>query len=128
MTGEKEPCQPIVPLSTVEFVDRTVAAEVKRIEDVFKAELNSRDKAMEIQTKELSRRLDELNHAHQRAQQDKQEFLAKNTYEAFLKGFEVWSREVNAFMSNQQGRTAAYVVMVGIAFALLQVALKFWGK
>jgi len=122
MTGEKESCPPIVLLSTVEFVDRAIAAE----RAVARAELESRDKAMEIQTKELSRRLDELNHAHQRAQQDKADFLGKGTYEAFLKGYEVWNREVNAYMSNQQGRTAAYVSVVGVVFVIVQILLKFW--
>jgi hypothetical protein len=122
MTGDKEPCPPIVPLSTVEFVDRAIHAE----RAVMKAELEARDRAMEIQTKELSRRLDELNHAHQRAQQDKAEFLNKTTYDAFLKGYETWNREVNAYMSNQQGRTAAYVSIVGIVFVVVQILLRFW--
>lgn len=122
MNADKEPCPPIVPLSTVEFVDRAIAAG----REVMKAELSARDKAMEIQTKELSRRLDELNHAHQRAQQDKAEFLNKSTYEAFLKGFETWSREINAFVANSQGRTAAYVSIVVVIGILINIALRFW--
>ena len=124
--SDKEPWHPIVPLTIKEFVDRTLAAEVKRIEAVWKAETESRDKARDIQAMELSRRLDDLNHAHQNAEKDKQAFLTKATYEAFLKGFESWSREVNTYMSNQQGRTAAYVSIVGIVILLIGVLLKFW--
>jgi hypothetical protein len=126
VTGDKEPCPPIVPLSTVEFVDRAVAAEIRRLEGILEAKFEAHDKAASIQTAELSRRLDELNHAHQRAQQDKAEFLGKSTYEAFLKGFEVWSKEVNGYISNQQGRTAAYVAIVGLVFIVVQVLLRFW--
>jgi hypothetical protein len=126
MTGEKEPCPPVVPLSTVDFVDRTLAAEIRRVEAVFKSELESRDKAHTVQAMELSRRLDELNHAHQRSNEDKAEFLPRMTYDTFLKGYEVWSREVNAYMANQQGRTAAYVSIVGVVFIVVQILLKFW--
>jgi hypothetical protein len=122
MNADKDPCPPIVPLSTVEFVDRTIAAE----REVLRAELAARDKAMDIQTKELSRRLDELNHAHQRAQQDKQEFLNKTTYEAFLAIFTPWQSKVSDFMANSQGRTAAYVSIVVVIGILINIALRFW--
>ncbi len=105
-----------------------IAAEVKRIEAIFKAEIESRDKAHSIQAMELSRRLDDLNHAHQNAEKDKQAFLTKSTYEAFLKGFETWSKEVTTFMANSQGRTAAYVSVLGLLYLVVGIALKFWGK
>jgi hypothetical protein len=123
---ECKPGHPVVPLSVQEFVDRTIAAEVKRIEAVFKAEIEARDKAHNIQATELSRRLDDLNHAHQNAEKDKQAFLTKSTYEAFLKGYELENKEMRSFMSNSQGRAAAYVSIVGVVFLLVQILLKFW--
>src|ERR1044072_6505554 len=46
------------------------------------------------QAHEYERRLDELNHAHQKATEDKAQFLLKVTYEAFVKEFDTWKLEI----------------------------------
>lgn len=48
------------------------------------------DKAVAIQHTEYSRRLDELNHAHQQQRQDFDRYLPRSTYEDFASGYSEW--------------------------------------
>lgn len=128
MTDDFKPDSSTVPLPIVEFVDRCIHSEVKRLEDLFAAQSVAHDKTMAIQMREISRRLDELNHVYDKAREERSEYLSKATYETFLSEYSKWRDETNRTISNAQGRAAAYVSILGVLFLFLQIAFRVWGK
>lgn len=123
------------PSVSMEFVDRAVAsehrlalAEITRVKEVLEERLRGMDKATDSQVQEMQRRLLDLNHAHAEKLVDMERKLPRETYEIFERSTNMWREEVNKQLSNAQGRTAAYVSVLGLAFILVQIALKFWGK
>lgn len=61
-------------------MDNDVRGFIKHHEQIHEME----SKALEVQAKEYERRLVDLNHAHEKAQQDKAEFVNKETYEGVV--------------------------------------------
>lgn len=77
------------------------------LKEHFEALLTERDKALVVQHAELARRLDDLNHAHQRAVEVQNTYVTDEKFEAFVARFEE-NKEVTATAltlarGNQQG-------------------------
>jgi hypothetical protein len=65
------------------------------LKEHFEALLRERDKALWVQTKELHRRLNTLNHAHENAVQIQRTYVTDEKFEAFVARFEE-NKEVTA--------------------------------
>ena len=80
-----------------------------------------RDSVLRTQAEEYARRLDELNHAHARAQVVLETYLTREIYETSQREFREWRDSVNNVNSVNSGKLAAYsslTFLVSIATAL----------
>src|SRR5580700_11785378 len=73
------------------------------------------ERALELDHVEMLRRLDLLNHAHEDARQKEASFVGREVYESQIKDHNKWRDEVNAALSNRQGKAS---VTSGLAGAL----------
>jgi hypothetical protein len=75
----------------------------------FEALLSERDKALAVQTMELHRRLDGLNHAHDQAVEVQRTYVTEEKFDAFVARFEenkaVTAEALTLARGNVQGRT-----------------------
>ena len=78
------------------------------------------ERALQLDHVEMLRRLDLLNHAHEDARLKEASFVGREVYESQIKDHNKWRDEVNASLSNRQGRTS---VTSGLAGAVGGLAL-----
>jgi hypothetical protein len=130
---DREQKDPSVSMPVIQFVDREIekerlltASERERLREIVFEKFRGTDEATKLAYHELQRRLDVLNHAHENMVKDRELFQSRESFEQFFQDFGKWRDSVNAQLSNQAGRTATWVTVVGIAFLLLQVLLRFW--
>ncbi len=90
--------------------DRTVAAEFK-----------GRDLAIEVRATNIERRLNELNHAHEKAAADKVQFVSQDRYHSAHQALIDRISALEKMSSNLQGRFVAFAAV----FACL-VAIANW--
>ena len=93
---------------------------------ILETEIRAQDKALHVAYSELQRRLEILNHAHEEMVRDKAHYQSAEGFQMFFQDYGKWRDQVNNTLSNWQGRVAILVGGVGVAFALLQIAMKFW--
>lgn len=75
-----------------------LAERIDALDRLIHAELEAIAKATETQSAELARRLLDLNHAHERAQEDKAAFATKADQKALTDRFEEFKDEVKSEM------------------------------
>jgi len=78
------------------------------------------DRALQLDHVEMLRRLDLLNHAHEDARLKEASFVGREVYESQIKDHNKWRDEVNAALSNRQGKAS---VTSGLAGAIGGLAL-----
>jgi preprotein translocase subunit SecF len=126
--------------------DSELAALTERLEGLKELLLALRDedgKARDHQFRENERRLRELNHAHEQAQEVRLTYVTLDKYDDYIKQAEAarevalarFDEKLDALdktvedVSREQGaqkaRAAAYTVALGVAFSLITVALRF---
>ena len=127
------PKDAFISIETVHFVDREIQKhhvltdeKFERLREVLQARFDSVSKAQDLAYIELQRRLDMLNHAHEEAKQKETHFLPRENFEQFFKDFGTWRDVVNATLSNQAGRMAAYAGVIVFIFGVIGIALHFW--
>jgi hypothetical protein len=95
------------------------------LEKVIHTRLEGNDKALELKSQELARRLEVLNHAHQEARDKEATFLPRETWEAFLKTNNAWRESVMVQLAANSGKTAAYVSMLATGLAVAGLIMQF---
>ncbi len=60
-------------------------------------------RALDLQANEYMRRMNELNHAHQQAQENWARSLPRETFASFQSEWDKWRSEVNASLNSFQG-------------------------
>ena len=85
-------------------------------------------KALELQAAEYARRMNELNHAHQQAQENWARSLPRETFANHLGEWDKWRTEVNNSISSFRG-AVALLRFIGVAgiLALLMELLRLGG-
>jgi hypothetical protein len=78
------------------------------------------ERALQLDHIEMLRRLDLLNHAHEDARLKEASFVGREVYESQIKDHNKWRDEVNASLSNRQGKAS---VTSGLAGAIGGLAL-----
>jgi hypothetical protein len=72
---------------------------------VLEERVKNREDALRLQAVEYQRRLDDLNHAHQMAQERNSEFVRIGTYGSDVGALQKWRDEVNVVIAQLQGAT-----------------------
>lgn len=112
-------------------------ALIRNERELREAEARQVAQALGLQAREIERRLDNLNHAHERANEMAREFLRQETFDDYRKSQTVaaevklkeeteWRRMVDNQLSEQRGASARTIAIVTIVLALLSIALRFW--
>lgn len=122
-----------ISIEVVHFVDREFekfeklsTSERERLREVIMEKFKAIEEAQELAYRELQRRLDMLNHAHEEAKQKENHYLPRENFEQFFKDFGTWRDTVNGTLSNQVGSARTWIFVAGGIVALIQIALHFW--
>ena len=107
---------------------RELELRLVALRELLDARENAFAKALELQATEYARRMNELNHAHQQAQENWARSLPRETFSAFVDQWDKWRVDVNDNISAFRG-AVALLRFVGIAgvLALLMELLRLSG-
>lgn len=85
------------------------------------------DRATELKNEELARRLNELNHAHAKATEDKAEFLPREVFDQSQKEERSWREQVNNVLAEAKGRATILAAIMSIAVGIVVLVIsKIW--
>jgi hypothetical protein len=103
---------------------RAVEREVSDRERAFvNLRFELAERALNLDHIETLRRLELLNHAHEDARQKEASFVGREVYESQVKDQNKWRDEVNAALSNRQGRSSVTSGLIGAVGGLVLSAL-----
>lgn len=94
-----------VHVALKEFVESKLEAQ----KELFRSELKGRDDALKLQAEEYKRRLDDLNHAHERSQERNSEFIRLDKFDALEREFRMY-KESNDKAVDNKAKAAADAV------------------
>jgi hypothetical protein len=130
---EKKDALATISIETVHFVDRETEksstltdTKIAALKELILARFDAEKEAGRLAYVELQRRLDVLNHNHEEMNKRNSFFLPRENFEQFFKDFGTWRDSVNATLSNQAGRMAAYAIGIVIIFGILNLVSHFW--
>jgi len=131
---------PFVPLSLVQFIDRTLEAERRAMEIEFQrrdAALDAHSRAEDLRhqagdakiqkaNEVLDYRLEEMNNFRAQINQERAEYLRREMYDRDHSALADRVKTLEIVRGEQAGKTAAYASMVGVVVVLVEVVLHFW--
>jgi len=95
----------------VTCVRESVTVRLSVLEEQVKADR----RALELQAKEISRRLDELNHAHEKQVKDQQTYVSADKFDGYVANQDSWRSKVDTTLALLEGKSGG----VGLARAAL---------
>jgi hypothetical protein len=101
--------------------------KVDMLDRLFHERIEAVDRAIVLQAREYARRLEELNHAHQNAVQDRAGYLQREVWEANRKELEVWKTNVTSEMAVTRGKAigwSAAIALTALLVALASLAMR----
>jgi hypothetical protein len=98
-------------------------SDLKTEIEVLKERTRGMEIALVLQAEEYARRLEELNHAHARAQERNANFLGMEAYEEHRKQLEQWQRSVDSFISEARGSKSSIISMLSAALSIGALSL-----
>ena len=108
----------------------TSRVEVDALKELVFARLDSMDKALTLAFLESSRRLDILNHAHEKAVEVQHTYVPREVFEAFESRFEEYKETTNRALILREGAgkgaagTISYIVLaVGAIATIISIFL-----
>lgn len=112
--------------------DNTITERLAKVEEringldrLVSENITGLDKATKLQAVEYARRLDELNHAHQQALEDRGQFVRKDSCASIHALLQPWRKEVSDALAEMRGQTKAWVLVMGLGASLLAVLMHF---
>ena len=133
MAEEKKDALATISIETVHFVDRETEksstltdTKIAALKELILARFDAEKEAGRLAYVELQRRLDVLNHNHEEMSKRNAFYLPRENFEQFFHDFGSWRDQVNATLSNQAGRMAAYAIGIVIIFGILNLVSHFW--
>lgn len=99
---------------------------LKLMMDVIDVRLEAMDKALILQSGEVSRRLEELNHIKAERLLDRQSFLQRNIYDIKTDYYDKWIVSMEKRLTIQETRSILWTSLIGGAVVVLQVLLHWW--
>ena len=110
------------------YVDLRDHLEMLIREKQVQAELRFRAQhdALVIQTKELDKRLDSLNHAHEKAQTRDAEYVKDSEYKIKTTYYDEWCRGVDQKLTTLETRSMTWTAAIALFFVIIQIVIRFW--
>ena len=131
---------PFVPLSVVQFIDRSLEAARRATEGEFRrcdAALEAHSRAEDLRheagdaktqkaNEVLEYRLEEMNNFRAQINQERAEYLRREMYDRDHAALADRVKTLEIVRGEQAGKTAAYASMVGVVVVVVEVVLHFW--
>ena len=89
------------------------------LREFIEQRMDSMDAALSLRTGEVERRLSELNHVHQRAVEDRSQFLPREVFEQYLREVQSWRDSVNADLNQARGRATMLAAVISLAVGVV---------
>ena len=105
---------------------RAVEVRLEALDRLVAERKEATEQALQQQAVEYARRLDELNHAHRQAVDDRDSFMNVGICTTRHDELERWRRSVENTIATNNGKQIAYLWVIGIALTLLTLAVHFW--
>lgn len=99
------------------LIEQRIAHEHEMVEQRFTLQ----QKALDLTAAELARRLEILNHAHERAEAERGKVVSRELYDQFRKDFEEFRLETG----KQLARIFTWGAAGGVALTILSLVLRF---
>jgi len=93
--------------------------ELKTQIAVLQEKIASMQEAKVLQAKEYERRLEELNHAHAKAEQRNADYLPRELFERTMEELRLWRERVDHSISTAQGSRAGVFAAAGIVISVV---------
>jgi hypothetical protein len=71
---------------------------------VLEQQLRDRDIQLALQAKEYERRLDELNHAHDKQVEDQRTYVSEEKFSGYTSKMDAWRNDVSLALAQLQGQ------------------------
>jgi recombinational DNA repair ATPase RecF len=71
---------------------------------VLEQQLRDRDIQLALQAKEYERRLDELNHAHDKQVEDQRTYVSEDKFAGYASKMDTWRNDVSLALAQLQGQ------------------------
>lgn len=110
-------------IAAIQHEHELISSEIRHERELREQAMEQRDWALSKQAEEYERRLGELNHAHAKANEDKQAFLLKITYENFIKEFDSWKLEIVQRFAAESARQMASGKLWAIMSSILTAVM-----
>jgi len=90
--------------------------------DAVKARLDGMDRAIDVKTAELDRRLEALNELRSDVLKDREQFVRRDAYTVRAEAIDKWVFTTEQRITAIETRSVVWMAAIGIFFALLQIA------
>lgn len=107
-----------------DYVDIVIEREV----GVLVARIHGIEAARTLQAMELARRLEELNHAHQQALDDRAEFVLRSEFHELKRQFEQFRDQTASILAHHRGRDSVVYAVIGFLVAAGIALIHYWSK
>ena len=102
-------------------------SETVTLREYFEARLSAMEKALQLQAVEYGRRLDELNHAHEKSKEDRLELVTRNELSEAKNENTTWRNATQSALDKAAGAATARAGMLAVLTALIAIILNhFW--
>lgn len=88
---------------------------------VLEERIRGREEALQLQASEYERRLDDLNHEHDKNKERNAEFVRREQYDATLNSLTVWRRTVDDWIAEARGSRTAFVATASATLSVLAI-------
>jgi hypothetical protein len=95
------------------------SGEMVALRKYIESRLESIDKATKIQTKDLKRRLDDFKVAHEKAIEERRDFLLKDTFETSLTEVRRWREQVTKTLAEEKGKSSTLAAIYAVVASLV---------
>ena len=101
---------------------------VDTLKELIEQQFAAMDKALALKSEELSRRLDILNHAHERAVEVQHTYVPREVFEAFIERFDEYKETTNRALILREGQSrgvglSANALIVSVTLLLAAAGL-----
>ena len=105
-----------------EYVERILAEQCLRNQ----IRADATDRALQIATRDLERRLGELNQLRSEVTSDRIQFVQRTIYEHHLNTTSEWREHVGKRLTVIETRSITWTAAISLFFLIVQVAMHFW--
>lgn len=106
-------------LTAIQALREWAEIQFKGLREWVELHFELQDRATKLSIREVERRLDELNHAHAKAELDRSQFLPKPTFEGWKEAIEKRINLIEQTLAKAEGRATSQAVFVAAVVSII---------